>query len=632
MCFRVRICFLVVILTASILPAYSQTLSDTLRLDDIIITATRVPEPRKHQPIQVQIIDSVTLKLSGSSSLAQILESHSGLFIRNYGPSGASTISQRGMVAHQTQVYWNGFNINHPMLGLMDVNTLSAGMISSIEINSVGSSAYGGGSLGGSIQIATNDNQTGLDVSQSVGSFGRIISSGGAGVKGDHWQFNAQAIRDYSENDFPYRDYTRNPTEERKRNNNKVETRSMLANGGYSFGKSEVRSGLWYSHSQRGVPGPIQSQTMRANQEDEFLRWHGNYQIEFSEVKLGGKAYLNRQELNYINPQDGINSLSTNTSGLFEIPVSYDYSKSIKLNGIMAASRAWVESTAYNDEAPDRTHYSAQLNPLIVLIDRFKLYPSVRVDHYNDFGHAFSYALGLNYAVVPQSLIWRAYASSDFNAPTFNDLYWPDSGNPDLQPEEGWKMETGFNSTLLQGNFVQETDGQVFISRLKNGIQWIPGERVFRPQNVREINARGFELQSNTAFLTDSYTVKIAQILSGTWSTYGKSRFPGDQAQGKQLIHTPVWQYKMSAILDFGPLNMMITPRWIGTRYVDEDNQNAIEAYSVVDYSLAYSLKVVGITTDLQWNLMNSLNADYEVIPYYPIPGRNHLITLRISI
>ena len=58
---------------------------------------------------------------------------------------------------------------------------------------------------------------------------------------------------------------------------------------------------------------------------------------------------------------------------------------------------------------------------------------NVRRDQYSDFGGANSYYAGYGYNFTPH---WKAIASlSDaFLAPSFNNLYYPDYGNPLLQP------------------------------------------------------------------------------------------------------------------------------------------------------------------------------------------------------
>ena len=59
---------------------------------------------------------------------------------------------------------------------------------------------------------------------------------------------------------------------------------------------------------------------------------------------------------------------------------------------------------------------------------------NLRSDRYSDFGSAATWLAGYGYHLTDA---WRlsATASTGFNAPTFNDLYYPFGGNPALRPE-----------------------------------------------------------------------------------------------------------------------------------------------------------------------------------------------------
>ena len=59
---------------------------------------------------------------------------------------------------------------------------------------------------------------------------------------------------------------------------------------------------------------------------------------------------------------------------------------------------------------------------------------NLRNDHYRDFGSASTWYAGYGWRFAPA---WRlsATASTGFNAPTFNDLYYPYGGNANLRPE-----------------------------------------------------------------------------------------------------------------------------------------------------------------------------------------------------
>jgi vitamin B12 transporter len=73
---------------------------------------------------------------------------------------------------------------------------------------------------------------------------------------------------------------------------------------------------------------------------------------------------------------------------------------------------------------------------------RHELQLNVRSDHYSDFGTANTGLIGYAYRLTDA---WRVNAtySTGFNAPTFDQLYYPGFSNPNLQPEQLKSSELG---------------------------------------------------------------------------------------------------------------------------------------------------------------------------------------------
>src|SRR5699024_7394852 len=94
-----------------------------------------------------------------------------------------------------------------------------------------------------------------------------------------------------------------------------------------------------------------------------------------------------------------------------------------------------VETNNYSS-LKTRQQFSALTNPEIVLLNqRLRLYPALRLDAYSDFGTVLSPSLGVNYELLADRLFVRGQLSRDFNPPTFNALYWGQGGNPHLKAE-----------------------------------------------------------------------------------------------------------------------------------------------------------------------------------------------------
>src|SRR5512136_1769524 len=86
------------------------------KLDDIIVTATKIPEKRKDIPNAVTIMDEKDIQISGAKSIGELLANEPGIDWQSYGNYGGAPqeIHIRGMRGNATQVLVNGINVNSP--------------------------------------------------------------------------------------------------------------------------------------------------------------------------------------------------------------------------------------------------------------------------------------------------------------------------------------------------------------------------------------------------------------------------------------------------------------------------------------------------------------------------------------
>ena len=99
-----------------------------------------------------KISDSVITK--SSSSLTQLAQQETLIYLRENGPGGVSSPSLRGTTAQQTAVVWNGININSQLNGQTDFNTIATRNYDNISLRTGGGSIpYGSGAIGGSVHL-----------------------------------------------------------------------------------------------------------------------------------------------------------------------------------------------------------------------------------------------------------------------------------------------------------------------------------------------------------------------------------------------------------------------------------------------------------------------------------------------
>jgi vitamin B12 transporter len=79
---------------------------------------------------------------------------------------------------------------------------------------------------------------------------------------------------------------------------------------------------------------------------------------------------------------------------------------------------------------------------------------AVRYDINNRYGNSFTYNIEAAYLFAPTHTRLRAAAGTAFHGPTIQDLYYPDFGNPNLQPETSETLEAGIEQSLWEKRVV----------------------------------------------------------------------------------------------------------------------------------------------------------------------------------
>ena len=127
---------------------------------------------------KIEVLDSLLLDSYSSANLADILSNESQVFIKSYGLGSLATTSFRGAGSSHTAILWNGFNIQRPNLGMIDMALVPVTFLNDIQLQYGGNGAlWGSGAVGGTIHLnnkAQFDNGFSVMASTSIGSFSDI--------------------------------------------------------------------------------------------------------------------------------------------------------------------------------------------------------------------------------------------------------------------------------------------------------------------------------------------------------------------------------------------------------------------------------------------------------------------------
>ena len=100
-----------------------------------------------------------------------------------------------------------------------------------------------------------------------------------------------------------------------------------------------------------------------------------------------------------------------------------------------------------------------------------------------------------------------------------------------------------------------------------------------------------------------------------------------------QIPYTPKKSGSISLHLSYNNFSFNYNVLVSGIRYKTGENNiyNLVDSYTINDVSFSYSNIIKNVQYALKVELNNLVNRQYEVIQYYPMPGRNYRIGIILN-
>jgi vitamin B12 transporter len=240
-----------------------------------------------------------------------------------------------------------------------------------------------------------------------------------------------------------------------------------------------------------------------------------------------------------------------------------------------------------------------------------QLQANVRYDQYSDTGDATSGLLAYGYRLDPA---WRltAQLSNAFRAPSFNDLYFPYFGNPDLEPERSVSGELGVQYVSSAASL----RAALYRTDTRDLIAYDPA--TMRAANIEEARVTGFELGGDWR--------------SGDWRIGANAtvlRAVNDQT-GERLLRRAPWLVNLALGYDPGPWNAGLEVAVVGPR--DDLDINTFQRVQLASYTLVRLVgawRVSGNIT-LRARIENLFDADYESVSGYNTAPRTAVVGINL--
>ncbi|MDD5574023.1 MAG: TonB-dependent receptor [Candidatus Omnitrophica bacterium] len=583
-------------------PVFAQSADSTtpVNLEKIVVTASRTPQNPDEITRTVDVITSQDIAESAAQDLSELLTQLTSVNINSYGGPGAvKTLRMRGSTASQVLILMDGRPLNNPRDGEVDLTLIPLGNIERVEVvHGPGSSLYGQGAMGGVINIITkNPPLKGHEaqLSTQYGTFHttleRLLYGAAAGDLG------ALVTGEYGYSGG----YRENSAYETKNGTAKI-TYRINDNNNLVFSTGLI-------NQLTETPGSTAYPDADDKQKTVKYFYDLDWMLEpHQDASVHVKIYQTDEQLAFMEHSTTFTKSVHATKSIgADLQGSYRFLENL----LGLAGFNYVINA--NDSTDTGKHkYNLKAGFLGMqwdAVNNLHIDAGIRVDDYSNFGSEISPSLSCAYGFNDR-LTLRSAVGRSFRAPTFNELYWPNDGwsqgNPDLRPETGLTGEIGADIRWLDK---VETGLTFYRTEYDDLIIWAEDTPYFwTAKNVDRALTYGLECQ-NTITLTD----RLSYELNYTFLS------AKDRSTHKNLAYRP--QHKIDHKLtwrDDRGLICSATAEWVGARFSDSANTTKVKGYFVLGLNVS---KTIGRYATYFARIDNVLAKKYEIINGYPQPG-----------
>ena len=605
----------------AVFPAFSAEKADELA--PIVVTASRQPQRMNELLSDTSVIAREEIEAAAQTSLPELLARQPGIeFTSNGGPGSNSSVFIRGTNGEHTLVLVDGMRINSATLGTTSLSRIPTSQIERIEIlRGPASALYGSEAMGGVIQIFTKRGKgpTAFNAEAAYGTDNTQKLSGGVSGQSGGFRYSFQAAYEETDGFSSIRDRKNSAY---NRDKDGFRDSSFSGNVSYSFNKdheiglnaftSDGRNHYDSSYSGTGMGcgascdywNDTQVSYYSLYSRNRFLpAWQSTLRIgrgtddsdAFADGIEDGSFRTDQDQVSWQNDislplgtallaAEWVNQKAVSTPSIFDPSTKNDRTIKSFLAGWNASLGAhrWQINGRHDDISGTETKITGNAA----------------------YGYQFNDA-------------WRAHASygTAFRAPTFNEMYYPTSGNPDLNPESARNREIA----LFYETARHTASLTYFHNRIDDLIQWAPAPTPanpwrYSPQNVASARITGWSLGYRGYF--GPLSVRASVDLQD----------PRDLKTDKILVRRARRHASLGADYLMGAWTLGGEVVSSGKRFNDTANRDRMGGYTLFNLTANYQFDKDVV---LFARINNLFNKKYELASDYATPGFNALFGIR---
>lgn len=579
----------------------SLSFASTLDLGSDVVTATRTSQASSIAATTVfERTDIERLQVNTAEELLRRATAVN--LINNGGPGKSTSLQIRGSNDKHVLVMIDGVRVGSATSGVAALQNLPVEQIERIEIvRGPRSSLYGSEAIGGVVQIFTRKGGDGLTpyFSTTVGS--RQHRAGTAGLSGgdDNAWFNLGVSSLDTEG------YDARPSREVDHDGYRELSASL--SGGYRFA-----NGLLLDANLLQVESHNDYDSGNKANADSVLKAYGARArfapLSFWDVTLQAGRSEDQNENFKGSTFDSRYDTRRDTA-------SWQNDFALSENQLLTVGYDWQQdSISSSVDYPEDSRYNHGLFAQYLLhAGRHEWQLGLRHDDNEAYGEHTTGSVGYGYALTDSISLTSSYGTA-FSAPTFNQLYFPGYGNPDIQAETSRNVEVGLRGQHRWGSW----SANAFRNDIDDMIASVRVGGVSMAENVDKARITGLELEV------------LTQQLGWNWQANLTLQDPENRSSSANddllLRRVPEQIFNLDVDRRFGRIGLGASVHAEGRRWDNATNTNDLHGYNTVELRAEYWLSHAW---RVQARVSNLFDNEYETAATYTQPGRAGYLTLR---
>ncbi len=653
--------WLSVTLPLSAVPAVSAPEQFGLRSQDTLavarVTAERDASTSRSTPLQR--VSQSFIERSGASGIHEIVRTFPGVNIRDYGGiGGLKTVSIRDIGAQHTAVCYDGIVISNAQNAQIDISRFSLGNLSEITVETGGSDdIFRSARLlnaAGILSLSTLNTGDRVSAGLTCASFGTYQPSIYL-CKSISNSISASASLDCltSSGSYPFSYINGDQVTNSYRTGSDV--RSLNGEVSAKIKPSTARlltAKFRYYNSERGLPG----QVIYYIQEPTERLWDNELSTSITYRSEASDKWRFFQALNF----DISRTRYTDSSAYYSSPKDdryhqHEYSSSsvaeiyLLRNLRLAAAADILVNTldATIPECPQPVRFSlvpalsgqwkdehlTLTGSISGTLIREKLSSRQAPSPISRLSPSISASVKLT-----DGLRIRASFRDGFRAPTFNELYYTRIGNGALRPEKAEQFNLGL-TYILSGNYGKanmpyqfSATLDLYHNRIRDKILAVPTLFIWKMRNLGKVSMTGADIFLNGRMILPGNT---SMHLTANCSVRKAIDITDPQSKNyrHQIQYTPIISGNILFDVRTRWADLTYTLNAVGRRYCLPQNIKANEMPAYFDHSISIgkSFTFRAVEIRIAAEAQNLSGENYEVVRFYPMPGRNYRIMIKFT-